>query len=115
MGKGKLPRGAIEDFADTCKLLGEMSNLSTAEVIKHYLSLMEKYSAYFFDTPWTEKYDYPAATTFTEVDNAFLNCPKEEYENRYWLMLIKKNMWLNGFMGMGMLIWTPEAYREQNE
>ena len=25
----------------------------------------------------------------------------------------KKNFYLNGFVAMGMLIWTPDAYEEQ--
>lgn len=113
MVKGKLPRAGIEDFMDTCRVLGELTNKSTSEVVSRYFQLMEKHSDYFFDTPWTMKYDYPAAISFTAGDLAFLNCPKEEFDDRFMLMLIKKNFWLNGFMGMGMLIWTPEAYREQ--
>lgn len=114
MVKGKLPRAAIDDFLDGCRLVGELTDgSSAADVAKRYFGLMAKYSDYFFDTPWTEKYDYPAATTFTQGDRAFLNCPKEEFEDRYDLMLAKKNFWLNGFMTMGLLIWTREAYRKQ--
>lgn len=110
MTKPKLPKAAIEDFAEACRLIGEIKNKPSAQVLKHYLQLMDKHSDYFFDTAWKENYDYPAATTITQTDHAFLACPKEEFEDRWELMLIKKNLYLNGFMTMGMLIWTPQAY-----
>ena len=53
-------------------------------------------------------------TTFTQANQAFPSANKEEFPERFQTLLLKKNLHLNGFMTMGMIIWTPDAYEEQH-
>lgn len=91
-----------------------MTEEPAAEILKKYLALMDKYDYYFFDEPWPENYNYEAATTFTETDHAFLSANKEEFADRFETMLLKKSLFLNGFMGPIGMMWTQQAYDEQN-
>ena len=54
-------------------------------------------------------------TTFTQANQAFPSANKEEFPERLQTLLLKKNLYLNGFMTTGMLIWTPQAYEKQNK
>ena len=112
MGKRKIPRAALADLVETCELMSRLSGEPAGEILKGYLGLMDKYDYYFFSEPWSENYDFERATTFTEADHAFLSANKEEFEDRFWTVLLKKNLYLNGFMGIGMM-WTQQAYDEQ--
>lgn len=75
---------------------------------------MDKYDYYFFSEPWPENYSDDAATTFTEADQAFLSANKEEFQERFQTVLLKKNFYLNGFQGPIGMMWTQDAYDEQD-
>ena len=83
------------------------------KILKGYIKLMDKYSDYFFDQPWPKDYNFEAATSFNETDHAFLAANNEEYGDRFQTMLLKKNLYLNGFNTMGMLLWTQQSYEKQ--
>jgi len=42
-----------------------------------------------------------------------LSANKEEFEDRFWTVLLKKNLYLNGFMGPIGMMWTQDAYDEK--
>ena len=113
MGKRKIPRAALADLVEMCEWMSKFNAETAGEILKFYLGLMDKYDCYFFSEPWPENYDFEKATTFTEADHAFLSANKEEFEDRFWTVLLKKNLYLNGFMGIGMM-WTQQAYDEQH-
>ena len=114
MVKRKLPKAAIADLMETAQFASKHTGEPAADILKGYIKLMDKYSDYFFDTPWPKDYNFEAATTFNETDYAFLTAANEEdYNDRFQTMLLKKNLYLNGFNTMGMLIWTQQAYEEQ--
>lgn len=113
MGKRRIPRAALADLADVCKFLGKQIGEPAAEVLKYYLALMEKYDYYFFSEPWQQEYNFEAATTFTDADQAFLFANEEEFAERLETVCLKKNIYLNGFMGIFGMFWTKQAYHEQ--
>jgi hypothetical protein len=39
---------------------------------------------------------------------------EREFEDRFWAVLLKKNLYLNGFMGPMGMMWTQQAYEEQH-
>jgi hypothetical protein len=93
--------------------MSRLTGEPAGEILKGYFGLMDKYDYYFFSEPWPENYDFDNATTFTEADQAFLSANHEEFQERFWTVLLKKNLYLNGFMGIGMM-WTQQAYEEQH-
>jgi hypothetical protein len=113
VGKRRIPRAAIADLAELCKFLGKLDNEPPAKPLKRYLSLMEKYADYFFDEPWLMEYDFKKATTFTDTDQAFLFANEEEFQDRLATVCLKKNIYLNGFMGIFGMYWTEQAYHKQ--
>ena len=53
-----------------------------------------------------------ASTILLKGNNqAFLAANKEEFPDRFQTLLLKKNLHLNGFMGIGIM-WTQQAYFE---
>ncbi|HLE74842.1 MAG TPA: hypothetical protein VI864_02200 [Candidatus Bathyarchaeia archaeon] len=42
-----------------------------------------------------------------------MSANKEEFEDRFWTVLLKKNLYLNGFMGPIGMMWTQDAYDEK--
>ena len=114
MGKRRIPRTAIADLAETCEFMSRITGEPAGEILKSYLGLMDKYDHYFFNEPWSENYNYEKATTFTEADQAFLSANKEEFADRFQTVLLKKNLYLNGFMGPIGMMWTQQAYEEQH-
>lgn len=114
MGKRKIPRAALVDLAMMCEWFSNVTGEPAGEILKGYLGLMDKYDYYFFSEPWPENYDFEKATTFTEADHAFLSANKEEFEDRFWIVLLKKNLYLNGFMGPIGMMWTQQTYEEQH-
>jgi hypothetical protein len=116
MRKRKLPRAAMADLVMTAEFFSKFDDGKPAgEILKTYLTLMDKYSDYFFSESWPENYDYDKATTFTETDQAFLEANKEEHAERWKTVLLKKNMYLNGFMGPIGMMWTQQAYQEAED
>ena len=113
MGKRKIPRAALSDLVEMCEWMSKFNVETAGEILKFYLGLMDKYDYYFFSEPWPENYDFDRATTFTEADHAFLSANKEDFEDRFWTVLLKKNLYLNGFMGIGMM-WTQQACEKQH-
>ena len=113
MGRRKIPRAALADLVEMCEWMSKFNAETAGEILKFYLGLMDKYDYYFFSEPWPENYDFERATTFTEADQAFLSANKEDFEDRFWTVLLKKNLYLNGFMGIGMM-WTQQAYEERH-
>jgi len=112
VGKRKIPRAALADLVEMCEWMSKFNAETAGEILKFYLGLMDKYDYYFFSEPWPENYDFDRATTFTEADHAFLFANKEEFAERFQTVLLKKNLYLNGFMGIGMM-WTQQAYNKQ--
>jgi len=94
--------------------MSKLTGGPAAQILKSYLGLMDKYDYYFFNELWPENYDYEKATTFTEADQAFLSANKEEFADRFQTVLLKKNLYLNGFMGPIGMMWTQQAYEEQH-
>jgi hypothetical protein len=112
--KCKLPRAAMNDLVMTAEFFAKFDDGEPAgKILKTYLKLMDKYSDYFFSEPWPENYNYEKATTFTETDQAFLAEKKEEFNERWETVLLKKNFFLNGFMGPIGIMWTQTTYNEQ--
>lgn len=95
-----------------CKMLSEERE-PASDVFKRYIGLMNKYADYFFDKPWPSKYDYEEATTFTDEDLEFLYENEEEFWERFQTMCLKKNMYLDGFMGIFGMYWTRQAFYEE--
>jgi len=95
-----------------CKMLSE-ERKPASEILKRYIGLMNKYADYFFDKPWPPKYDYEEATTFTDEDLEFLYENEEEFWERFETMCLKKNMYLDGFMGIFGMYWTRQAFYEE--
>jgi hypothetical protein len=112
MGKRKLPKAAIADLMECAEFESKYTHKPAGNILKGYIKLMDKYSDYFFSQPWPKDYNFEAATTFTETDFAFLAAATEEFGDRFETMLLKKNLYLNGFNIMGILIWTQQAYKE---
>lgn len=113
MGKRNIPRAAFDDLADTCERLSKSSGEPAGEILKRYLGLMKKYEDYFFSEPWPEEYNFDKATSFTDEDIAFLSANEEEFADRLETILIRKNIFLNGFMNVFGMMWTEHAYQEQ--
>jgi len=111
--KRKIPRKALEPLMLMCEWESKESGESAAEIFKRYLGLMDKYADYFFNEPWPKKYDYDAATTFTDEDLEFLLENDEEFWERFETMCLKKNMYLEGFMGYFGMYWTKQAFYKE--
>jgi hypothetical protein len=98
----------------TCELLSKEWEEPATEIFKRFLQLMNKYADYFFSKPWPRKYDYDEATTFADEDLEFLFESKEEFQDRYTTVCLKKNMYLEGgFMGYFGMFWTEQAFHEK--
>lgn len=115
MGRRKIPRAALADLAETCEFMSRLTGEPAGEILKSYLGLMDKYDYYFFNEPWPENYDFEKATTFTEADRSFLSANQKEFQERFWTVLLKKNFYLNGFMGPIGMMWTQQAYDEKHD
>ena len=115
MNRKKVPRKAVERLMKHCEWLSTASERTAAEIFKAYLELMQKYADYFFSDPWPKKYDFEEATTFTDDDVDFLTeGKKEEAEERFRTMLLKKNINLeHGFMRLIGPFWTWQAFHER--
>jgi hypothetical protein len=111
--KRKLPRAVIPSLMETCELMSKFTGKSAAEYFKYFLSLIDKYDYYFFDSPWPEKFDHEVASTFTDDDLDFLFEVKEEYNERYDSLCLKKNIFLDGFPSYFALMWTSKAYHKE--
>ena len=115
MVKRKLPKAAIADLIEGAEFASKYTKEPPADILKGYIKLMDKYSDYFFSQPWPRDYNFEDATTFNETDFAFLAAATEEdYNDSFQTMLLKKNLYLNGFQTMSMLICTQQAYEKQN-
>ncbi len=113
MGRRRIPRAALVSLIETCKFMSMFAGKPADELLKEYLNLMDKYAVYFFSEPWPENYEYKRATSFTEVDEAFLSTDKEGFEERFQAVLLKKNIHVNGFQGPIGMMWTQQAYNEK--
>jgi hypothetical protein len=111
--KLKLPRAALEQLMSAAEQISKQATGKTAtKIFKEYLTLMDKYSDYFFSEPWPKKYDYKHATTFTREDTDFIDENEDEYVDRVLTVFLKKNMSLEGFAAF-QADWTYKAYYEQ--
>ncbi len=113
MGRRRIPRAALVSLLETCKFMSKLAGKPADELLKEYLHLMDKYAVYFFGEPWPENYDYKRATTFTEMDEAFLSADKEGFEERFQTVLLKKSIYVNGFQGPIGMMWTQQSYAEK--
>jgi len=113
-GKKKIPRNAVEELVQTCEWISKLKKKESAsEIFKRFLGLMNKYADYFFSMPWPQKYDFKEATTFTDEDVDFLFEREEDFADRHMTVCLKKNMYLEGFMGYFGILWTQQAFRER--
>lgn len=115
MKRKKIPRKAVERLMKHCEFLSKESERTAAEIFKAYLELMKKYADYFFSGPWPKKYDYEAATAFTDADLEFLSDgPEGEYAERFRTLLLKKNINLaTGFVELIGPFWTWQAFHDE--
>jgi len=109
----KIPRKALEPLMVMCEWESKELGKPAAEIFKRFIGLMNKYADYFFDKPWPPKYDYEEATTFTDEDLEFLYENDEEFWERFETMCLKKNMYLDGFMGYFGMYWTKQAFYKE--
>jgi hypothetical protein len=98
---------------ETCEWMSRESGKPAAEIFKRYLGLMDKYDDYFFSEPWQKEYNYEKATTFTEEDREFLFENEEEFLDKFDTVCLKKNIYLEGFMGYFGMYWTEQAFHEE--
>ena len=114
MGKDKLPKAAVADLVECAKEESKYTKVPAPNILKHYITLMDKYRSYFFDSPWPQEFKIEDATTFTETDINFLAaCTEEDYLDRLETMYIKKNLYQTGIMAWGKMFWTPQAFQKE--
>lgn len=114
MGKGKLPKAAIADLVECAEHESKYTKEPATDILKGYIRLMNQYRDYFFDSSWPKEYNFEYSTTFTETDIHFLlAATPEDYWDRFETMLIKKNLYLTGFMAYGKLLWTQQAFDKE--
>jgi len=112
--KGKIPRKAVEPLMQMCEMYSREQGRSASGIYREFLGLMSCYSDYFFSGSWPKKYDFREATTFTDEDLEFLfGCEEGEFADRITMVCLKKNMYLEGFMGYFGMFWTEQAFHER--
>jgi hypothetical protein len=112
--KGKIPRKAVEPLMQMCEMYSREQGRPASEIYRKFLGLMSCYSDYFFSGSWPKKYDFNEATTFTDDDVEFLfECEEGEFGDRYTTVCLKKNMYLEGFMGYFVMFWTGQAFHKR--
>jgi len=111
--KRKIPRKALEPLMEMCEWLSKETGKPATDIFKRYLGLMDKYADYFFSEPWPKDYVYEEATTFTDEDLDFLLKRDGKFWERFETICLKKNMYLEGFMGYFGMYWTRQAFYEE--
>jgi hypothetical protein len=112
--KGKIPRKAVEPLMQMCEIYSREQGRAASEIYREFLGLMSCYSGYFFSGSWPKKYDFKEATTFTDEDVKFLfECEEGEFADRITTLCLKKNMYLEGFMGYFGMFWTRQAFHKR--
>jgi hypothetical protein len=112
--RGKIPRKAVEPLMQMCEMYSMEQGRPASEIYREFLGLMSFYSDYFFSGSWPKKYDFKEATTFTDEDVEFLfECEEGEFADRYTTVCLKKNMYLEGFMGYFGMFWTRQAFHKR--
>lgn len=111
--RGKIPRMALEPLMQTCEWMSRQGGKSAEDIFKSYLGLMNRYADYFFSEPWPKKYDHERAMSFTNEDLEFLFAVEGEFWQRFETMCLKKNMYLDGFVGYFGMYWTKQAFYEK--
>ena len=113
----KLPRTAIADLTESCKLMSKFSGEPAQEIFKRYLQLIDKYDYYFFSEPWPDKYDFTQATTFTEEDIRFLLATVDmaEASDKFDVVCLKKSISLEGSPGYWGIFWAHQALEKKLE
>jgi hypothetical protein len=112
--RGKIPRKAVEPLMQMCEMYSMEQGRPASEIYREFLGLMSCYSDYFFSGSWPKKYDFKEATTFTDEDVEFLfECEEGEFADRYTTVCLKKNMYLEGFMGYFGMFWTRQAFHKR--
>jgi hypothetical protein len=112
--KGKIPRKAVEPLMQMCEMYSREEGRPASEIYLEFLGLMSRYSDYFFSGSWPKEYDFKEATSFADEDLEFLFEGDEgEFAERYRTVCLKKNMYLEGFMGYFGMFWTGQAFHER--
>jgi hypothetical protein len=111
--KRKLPRAALDQLRIAAEGASKRTGKTALEIFKRYLTLINKYSDYFFSEPWPKKFDYKRVTTFTREDLDFIDENEDEYVDRVLTVVMKKNISLAGYGLKGGLFWTTQAYDKQ--
>lgn len=114
MAKRSLPKAAIADLVECAEFESKYTKEPAADILKGYIKLMDKYSDYFFDSPWPKDFNFQYATTFNKTDYDFLSAAtKEDFNDKMETMCIKKNLFLKGFNTFGKLLWTQQAFQKE--
>ena len=98
---------------EMCEWESKESGESAAEIFKRYLGLMDKYADYFFSESWPKDYDHQRAMTFTDEDLDFLLENEGDFWERFEIICLKKNIYLEGFMGLFGMYWTRQAFYKE--
>jgi hypothetical protein len=97
---------------DTCKWLSHDWEKPAEEIFKRFLSLMKKYEDYFYSEPWPKKFDHRVSTNITDDDYEFLMADPEEFGDRRITVLLRKNIYMDGFMGFFGMLWTDDRIED---
>jgi hypothetical protein len=108
----KIPRNALEPLMQTCEWISWETEMKPSEIFKYFLGLMSKYEDYFYSQPWPKNYDFEKATSFTDEDLDFLET-ENDFGERLTTVALKKNMYVQGFMGYFGMFWTRKAFHKQ--
>ena len=111
--KRRIPKKVVDELIHMCEQESKYGEKSAAEIFRGYLGLMDKYAYYFFSKPWPKEYCFEDATTFTDEDRDFLSENGEDYGDRFVVMCLKKNIFLEGFLGVFGMFWTRQAHFKQ--
>jgi hypothetical protein len=97
-----IPRKAVKPLIEHCNRVGDRKGCSGAKVMKNYLNLMKRYAGYFFDGAWPQKpLQHSGGFWLDDDESTFLfgrRSYREEGE-RFTVILLKRNMSLEGFDG----------------
>ena len=83
---------------------------TSREIFKGWLTLMDKYSDYFFNEPWPKKWTINRAIDFTSEDEAFIDEKEDEFADRVFTVCLKKNISFEGFNSLWGMYWSEQAF-----
>ncbi len=97
-----IPRKSVKPLIEHCNKVGDRTGRSGAKILHEYLKLMKRYAGYFFNSAWPQKpVQHSGGFWLDDDESTFLfgrRSYKEEVE-RFIVILLKRNMSLEGFDG----------------